>query len=174
MSRVSAAMVVVPGERWMWVEGVVDCAASARGFAFGEAIAEGEVEEIEFSIGCGGFSEVVAKVLRGAAPESGEFGFAVGEELGVFWEEGQGAAGMEEDADEFAQVDGVDLLMVGVEAEEEGGGGVLERVGGVVGVGEVVAGEGDDELRVAVGEDALVTVRGFGVAGVPECFDERG
>ena len=48
---------------------------------------------------------------------------------------------MEEDADEFGEVDGVDLLVAGVEAEEEGGGGVLEGVGGVVGVGEVVAGE---------------------------------
>jgi hypothetical protein len=60
--------------------------------------------------------------------------------LGVFGEEGCGAAGVEEDADEFAEVDGVDLLVVGVDAEEEGGGGVLEGVGGVVGVGEVVAG----------------------------------
>ena len=90
-----------------------------------------------------------------------EFGFAVGEELGVFGEEGQGAAGVEEDADEFAEVDGVDLLVVGVEAEEEGGGGVLEGVGGVVGVGEVVASEGDDDLGVAVGEDALVAVGGL-------------
>jgi hypothetical protein len=69
---------------------------------------------------------------------------------------------VEEDADEFAEVDGIDLLMVGVEAEEKSGGGVLERVGGVVGVGEVVAGERDDELGVAVGENALVAVRGSG------------
>jgi hypothetical protein len=47
-------------------------------------------------------------------------------------------------------------------------------VGGVVGVGEVVAGEGDDDLGVAVGENALVAVRGFGVTGVPEGFDEGG
>ena len=56
-------------------EGVVDGGVSASGFAFGEAIAEGEVEEIEFSIGCG-LSEIVAEVLCGAAPESGEFGVA--------------------------------------------------------------------------------------------------
>lgn len=79
---------------------------------------------------------------------------------------------MEEDADEFGEVDGVDLLVVGVEAEEEGGGGVLERVGGVVGVGEVVAREGYDDLGVAVGEDALVAVSGLGVGGVPKGLDE--
>ena len=44
----------------------------------------------------------------------------------------------------------------------------------MVGVGEIVAGERDDDLRVAVGEDALVAVGGLGVAGVPEGFDERG
>ena len=86
-----------------------------------------------------GFAEVVAEVLGGAAPEDGEVGFAVGEELSVFGEKRQGAAGVEEDADEFAEVDGVDLLVVRVDAEEERGGGVLERVGGVVGVGEVIA-----------------------------------
>ena len=63
---------------------------------------------------------------------------------------------------------------MGVEAEEEGGGGVLEWVGGVVGVGEVVASEGDDDLGVAVGEDAFVAVVGIGVAGIPEGFDEGG
>ena len=47
-------------------------------------------------------------------------------------------------------------------------------VGGVVGVGEVVAGERDDDLGVAVGEDALAAVRGLRVAGVPEGFDEGG
>jgi hypothetical protein len=51
---------------------------------------------------------------------------------------------------------------------------VLEGVGGVVGVGEVVAGEGDDDLGVAVGEDALVAVGGVGVAGVPVGLDEWG
>ncbi len=48
---------------------------------------------------------------------------------------------MEGYADELGEVDGVDVLVAGVEAEEDGGGGVLEGVGGVVGVGEVVAGE---------------------------------
>ena len=81
---------------------------------------------------------------------------------------------MEEDADEFGEIDGVDLLVMGVEAEEEGGGCVLERVDGVVGVGEVVAGEGDDDLGAAIGEDALVAVGGVGVAGVPEGLDEGG
>lgn len=47
-------------------------------------------------------------------------------------------------------------------------------VGGVVSVGEVVAGEGDDDLRVAVGKDALVAVSGCGVASIPEGFDEGG
>ena len=64
--------------------------------------------------------------------------------------------------------------MAGVEAEEDGGGGVLEGVGGVVRVGEVVAGEGDDDLSVGAGEDALVVVDGVGVAGVPEGLDEWG
>ena len=81
---------------------------------------------------------------------------------------------MEEDADELGEVDGVDLLMVRVDAEKDGGGRVLERVGGVVGVGEVVAGERDDELGAADGEDALKVVRGVRIAGVPEAFDEGG
>ena len=119
-----------------------------------------------------GFAEVVAEVGGGAAPDVFEGGFAVGEEVGVVGEEGEGAAGVEEDADEFGEVDGVDLLVMGVEAEEDGGGCVLEGVDGVVGVGEVVAGEGDDDLGVAVGEDALVAVGGVGVAGVPEGLDE--
>lgn len=59
----------------------------------------------------------------------------------VVWEEGKCAAGLEDDADQFSQIDGVDLLMTRVEAEEDGGRGVSEGVGGVVGVGEVVAGE---------------------------------
>jgi hypothetical protein len=96
---------------------------------------------LNFSAGVGASRRSLRRFLGGAAPEVGEVGFAVGEELGVFGEEGCGAAGVEEDADEFAEVDGVDLLVVGVDAEEEGGGRVLEGVGGVVGVGEVVAGE---------------------------------
>lgn len=51
---------------------------------------------------------------------------------------------------------------------------MLEGVGWVIGVGEVVAGEGDDDLGMAVGEDALVAVSGLGVAGVPEGFDKGG
>ena len=39
-------------------------------------------------------------------------------------------------------------------------------------VGEVVSGERDDDLGAAVGEDALVAMRGPGVAGVPEGLDE--
>ncbi len=90
---------------------------------------------------CWGFAEVAAEVFGGAAPDIFEGGLAVGEELSVGGEEGQGAGGVERDADEFGEVDGVDLLVAGVDAEEEGGGCVLEGIGGVVGVGEVVAGE---------------------------------
>ena len=50
-------------------EGVVDGGGSALGFAFAEAVAEGEVEEVEFSMRVWGFAEVVAEVLGGAAPE---------------------------------------------------------------------------------------------------------
>jgi hypothetical protein len=155
-------------------EGEVDDGVAVWSFALAEAMAEGEVEEIEFLRGGGGFAKVVAKVGCGSAPDVFEGGFAVGEGVGVVGEEGQGAAGVEEDADEFGEVDGVDLLVVGVDAEEDGGGRVLERVGGVVGVGEVVAGEGDDDLGAADGEDALKVVRGLRVAGVPEGFDEGG
>jgi hypothetical protein len=125
-------------------ERVVDGGGAALGFAFfafAEAVAEGEVEEVKFLCWGGGFAEVVAEVLCGAAPEGGEVGFTVGEEIGVFGEEGCGAAGVEEDADEFAEVDGVDVLVARVDAEEDGGWSVLEGVSGVVGVGEVVAGE---------------------------------
>ena len=126
------------------VEGVIDGGGPALGFAFfalAEAVAEGEVEEVELTGDWLGFAEVVAEILRGAAPEGDEVGFAVGEEGSAFGEEGGGAAGVEEDADEFAEVDGVDVLVVRVDAEEDGGWSVLEGVGGVVGVGEVVAGE---------------------------------
>ena len=116
-------------------ECVVDGGDALLDFAFAEAVAEGEVEEVEFSGGCVGFAEVVAEVGGGVAPEGLERGFAVGEGVGVVGEEGQGAAGVEEDTDEFGEIDGVDLLMVGVEAEEEGGGCVLEGIGGMVGVG---------------------------------------
>jgi hypothetical protein len=50
----------------------------------------------------------------------------------------------------------------------------MPGVGGVVGVGEVVAGQRDDDLSVTVGEDAFVAVCGFGVTGVPKGFDEGG
>jgi len=92
------------------------------GFAFAETVKESEVEEVEFACGGVGFAEVVAEVGGGAAPEIFERGFAVGEEVGVVGEEGCGAAGMEEDTDENAEVDGVDLLVARVEAEEDGGG----------------------------------------------------
>jgi len=49
---------------------------------------------------------------------------------------------------------------------------VLEWIGGVVGVGEVVPSEGEDDLGMTVGDDALVAVRGCGVECVPEGFDE--
>jgi hypothetical protein len=53
-----------------WVdEGVVDGGDAVWGPALAEAVAEGEVEEIEFLCGGGGCAEVVAKVLCGAAPE---------------------------------------------------------------------------------------------------------
>ena len=121
-------------------EGVVDGGGAALGAGFGEAMAEGEVEEIEFLFGGGGLAEVVAEVEGGAAPEFVEAGFGVGEEVGAVGEEGDGSAGMEGDADEFGEVDGVDELVVGVDAEEDGCGLGVEGVGGVVGVGEVVAG----------------------------------
>src|SRR5271168_1447243 len=110
-------------------EGVVDGGDAAWGAAFAEAMDEGEVEEVEFLLGGWGFAEIVAEVGGGAAPYVFERGFAVGEEVGVVGKEGYGAAGMEDDADEFGEVDGVDLLVMGVESEEDGGGGVLERVG---------------------------------------------
>jgi len=83
-------------------------------------MAEGEFEEVEFAGGRGGFAEVVAEIGGGAAPEVFERGFAVGEDVGVGGEEGEGATGVEEDADELGEVDGVDLLVVGVETEENG------------------------------------------------------
>ena len=84
-------------------------------------------------------TQVVAEVEGGAAPEIFEGGFAVGEGVGGVGEEGDGAAGVEGDADEFGEVDGVDELVMGVDAEEECGGLGVEGVGGVVGVDEEVA-----------------------------------
>jgi hypothetical protein len=103
-------------------EGVVDGGDAVCGPAFAEAMAESEVEEIEFLCGGGGCAEVVAKVRGGVAPEVFEGGFSVGEELGVVGEEGEGAAGVEEDADEFGEVDGVDLLVAGVDAQKDSRG----------------------------------------------------
>ena len=51
---------------------------------------------------------------------------------------------------------------------------MAERVGGVVGVGEVVAGEGDDDLGSAVGEHELVAMGGVRIPGVPEGADIGG
>jgi hypothetical protein len=155
-------------------EGVVDGGASEGNSAFAETMAEREVEEVEFAGGGRGFAEVVAQVCCCVAPEIFEGGFAVGEGVGAVGEEGQGAAGVEEDADELGEVDGVDLLVVGVDAEKDGGGGGFERVCGMVGVGEVVAGEADDDLGAADGEDTLKVVCGLRVAGVPEGLDEGG
>jgi len=155
-------------------EGVVDGGVSLLDFALIETAEKGGLEGGEFLRGGWSFAEVAAEVFGGAVPDVCEGGFAVGEELGVGGEEGQRAAGVEDDADELGEVDGVDLLVAGVDAEEDGGGSVLEGVGGVVGVGEVVAGEGEDELGVGGGEDALVAMDGGGVAGVPEGFDEGG
>jgi hypothetical protein len=155
-------------------EGVVDGGASEGNSAFAETMAEREVEEVEFAGGGRGFAEVVAEVGCGSAPDVFEGGFAVGEGVGAVGEEGQGAAGVEEDADELGEVDGVDLLVVGVDAEKDGGGGGFERIRGMVGVGEVVAGEADDDLGAAGGEDAFVAMCGLRVACVPECLDEGG
>ena len=69
-------------------EDVVDGGGAVCGRAFAEAMAEGEVEEVELASGCGGFAEVVAEVGGGAAPDAFEGGFAVGEEVGVVGEEG--------------------------------------------------------------------------------------
>ena len=102
--------------------GVVDGGRTALGFAFAEAMAEGEVKQVEFLRWRGGFAEVVAKVKGGAAPEVFERGLGVGEGVGAFGEEGDGAAGMEDDADELGEIDGVDVLMARVEPEEERGG----------------------------------------------------
>ncbi len=71
---------------------------------------------------------------------------------------------MKDGSDELGEVDGVDQLVAGVDAEEDGWGGVFQRVGGVVGVGEVVAGERDDDLGAAGGENALVAMGGVRVA----------
>ena len=153
-------------------EGVVEDGIALLVFGQREACEQCEFEKGEFLFGRWGFAELVAEVLGGAAPQIVERGFAVGEDAGVIREEGHGAAGMEDDADELGEVDGVDLLVAGVDAEEDAGGGMVEGAGEVVGVGEVVAGEGENDLGSAGGEDALVAVGGVRVADVPEGFDE--
>jgi len=160
------------GRRVEMGEGVVEDGVAALMFAERESSEEREFEEVKFLFGGWGFAEFVAEVEGGAAPECIEGGFAVGEEAGVVGEERYGAAGVEDDADELGEVDGVDLLVAGVDAEEDACGGVVERAGEVVGVGEVVAGEGENDLGSAGGEDALVAVGGVRVADVPEGFDE--
>ena len=156
----------VEGEADEWGVG-----ASASLMELGE---EEGFQEVELCGGGGEFAEVVAEGAEGGAPEVFEWGLAVGEEVGRVREEGQGSGGVEGDADELGEVNGVDVLVEGVEAEEEGGGGVGERVGGLVGVGEIVAGKRDDDLGVAGGENALAGVRGVGIAPVPEGLDVGG
>ena len=85
-------------------------------------MAEGEVEQVEFLRWRRGLAEVVAKVEGGAAPEVFERGLGVGEGMGAVGKEGDGAAGMEDDAGELGEIDGVDVLVVRIEAEEERGG----------------------------------------------------
>ena len=153
-------------------EGVVEDGVATLIFAEREAGEEREFKEGEFLFRGGSLAELVAEIAEGAAPEVVQGRLAVGEDAGVAGEERHGTAGMEDDADEFSEVDGVDLLVAGVDAEEDAGGGVFEGAGGVVGVGEVVAGQGEDDFGLAAGEDALVAVDGVRVAGVPEGFDE--
>ena len=50
---------------------------------------------------------------------------------------------------------------------------MVEGIDGVVGVGEIVAGERENDLGQAGREDTLVAMDGVGVADVPEGFDER-
>jgi len=105
-------------------EGVVEDGVAVLVFAEGEAREEGVFEERKFLFGGGGLAEVVAEVEGSAAPEIVEACFAVGEDAGVVGEEGHSAAGMEDDADELSEVDGVDLLIAGEDAKEDGSWGV--------------------------------------------------
>ncbi len=147
---------------------------AARVFAFAQAMTEGEVEEIEFVRGRIELRGDRCEGWRRRCPrESSREVSQLVKRCVLSGKKGRVPPGWKDDADEFGEVDGVDVLVAGVEAEEDGCGCVLERVCGVVGVGEVVAGEGDDDLGVAVGQDALVAVRGGWVAGVPEGFDVR-
>ena len=87
-------------------------------------------------------------------------------------QKGKGSARAERDSNELGQVDGVDLLVNGVKAEEECGRGARQRIGGAVGVGKVVASERDDDLGAAGRKDALAGVSSIGVADIPEGLDE--
>src|ERR1700678_1134409 len=105
-------------------EGVVEDGVAALVFGEGEAREEGEFEERKFLFGGRDFAEFVAEVEGGAAPEVIESGFTVGEDAGVVGEEGHGATGMEDDADELGEVDSVDLLIAREDAKEDGSWGV--------------------------------------------------
>ncbi len=72
------------------------------------------------SEGCRGFAEVVAEVGGGVAPESFEGGFAVGEEVSAVGKKGRVPPGWKRMPMSSARVDGVDVLVTGVEAEEDG------------------------------------------------------
>ena len=49
---------------------------------------------------------------------------------------------------------------------------MLERIGGMVGIGQVVASERDDDLRMTRGKHTLMAVDCPRIAGVPEPLHE--
>ncbi len=61
---------------------------------------------------------MIAKRAKARSPDIFDWGFAVGEEVGVVTEEWQRSTGAKDDADEFSYVDGINQLMPRVKAKQ--------------------------------------------------------
>ena len=155
------------------LQGMVHHPVTSANTSMPELAKQKTFEKIELLGGGGEIAQAIAERAEGRSPEVFEVGFAVAKEAGGVREEGQGSSGMEGDADQFREIDGVDVLVDGVEAKKESRRGRPPGVDGMVGVGEGVACERNNDLGPSRRKDALAGVGGVRIVGIPEGMDER-
>ncbi len=98
---------------------------------------------------------MIAESAKRRSPEIFDRGLAVGKNAAVIREKRQVPSWMKGNSDQLGQIDGVDVLVSGVKTEEKAGGGTLERVSSVIGIGEIVACQRDDDLSASGRQDPL-------------------